>query len=477
MTTIINTYSVAIHLQQNGENIEYSTGDKYITIKSWPVRITSKCASAETPLVITVMNDLKITPSCGGKYGYFIMGNDHTIFEGNDKKIMISQVAEYRGLIQNFRSNIGTDNACCIGKSNVTIQNLGIVVDPDDKITNLEEKGGWIGQMYFGVHAINNIIINCYSTGNISGDYTGGIFGISAGAYSGNVSVINCYSTGNISGNCAGGIFGRQAGSYSGNASAINCYSTGEISNYGTGGIFGSEAGSDSGNVSVVDSYSTGDINGQHSGGIFGGGAGQSGNAIATNCYSTGDINGSPSGGIFGCGAGIAEGKAIATNCYSKGDINGRWSGGIFGLNTGVDSGNATATNCYSTGEINGRWSGGIFGSYAGKRSGNISVTNCYSRGNINAYFSGGIFGYKPGRYSGNISAKNCYVYGFVDKNAAGIGFLEKDKNIYNLSNIYIAKGSWSDKLAKKHLLNISGTFPVWKSNGSNTPYLLVDQN
>ncbi len=275
-----------------GYNADNST--TWTAVTAWPLTLTTSATTgAGTELIVTMSSDLTINSTNGGLNGYFKIGKDYTTFEGNNKKVIVDGVTDYEGLIQN-----GTNGAN--GKNYVTIQNLGVVTANGSTLGFYK---GWIGQDYFGRGASNNVANNCYSTGNISGDYSGGIFGRFA-SNTGNISANNCYSTGGISGDGSGGIFSGEAG-YSGNVSATNCYSTGAIT-------------------------------GQYSGGIFGLGAGFSGTASATNCYSTGDISiGILSGGIFGAYAGNS-GNASATNCYFNG-----MSDQIKG------SGTVTVTNCY----------------------------------------------------------------------------------------------------------------------------------
>ncbi len=525
-----------------GYNADNST--TWTTVTSWPLTLTTSATpTLATPLVVTLTTDLTINSTNGGTNGFFIIDKNYTTIEGNysgiNHKVTIDTITNYPGLIQNGTSASGIAG---YGKNNVTIQNLGVEVNTTGTVSTLADSGGWIGQQYFGKTASNNVANNCYSTGEISGSGSGGIFGGSAGTNSGNASATNCYSTGEISGQNSGGIFGDGTGSSSGNASAINCYSTGGISGEESGGIFGYYAGYSSGNASANNCYSTGEISGDYSGGIFGYGAGSnsgnasatnfystggisgnysggifgyqasySGNASATNCYSTGVISGESSGGIFGYQAGY-RGNVSATNCYSTGVISGYYSGGIFGSDAGQNSGNASANNCYSTGGISGYYSGGIFGYYAGSNSGNAIATNCYSTGGISGYYSGGIFGSTAGSFlgnasanncystgaissthsggifgdsagssSGNVFATNCYSSGVISSGADGIGFPSIRATTYNLLNVYVANGSWSDTLAQGILLGFPATAlnvaSVWTSLATNTPYLLTAFN
>jgi hypothetical protein len=74
----------------------------------------------------------------------------------------------------------------------------------------------------------NNIVRNCYSTGVISGNNSGGICGEKAGSNAGSLTITGCYSTGAISGLDSGGICGPQAG-LAGSVTITNCYSYGNF--------------------------------------------------------------------------------------------------------------------------------------------------------------------------------------------------------------------------------------------------------
>ncbi len=139
-------------------------------------------------------------------------------------------------------------------------------------------------------------ILNCYSTGNVSGRYweVGGLVGRNGGY------ILNCYSTGNVNGGCAdGGLVGRNRGSIS------NCYSTGYVSgDCYVGGLVGTNSGS------------------------------------ISNCYSTGDVN-CVSNGVGGLVGGNGSYGDIS-NCYSSGDVNGdNWVGGLVGWN------HSDISNCF----------------------------------------------------------------------------------------------------------------------------------
>jgi hypothetical protein len=189
----------------------------------------------------------------------------------------------------------------------------------------------------FGERSFNSLATNCYSSGDIIGENSGGIFGASSSG-----TATNCHSTGDIGLN-AGGIYGASS-----RGTATNCYSSGAIGgetklvNEEAGGIFGKNSSG-----TAINCYSTGDI-GRLSGGIFG----DSSTGIARNCYSMGAISGFNAGGIFG-----RNSTGTARNCYSSGAISGEAAGGIFGaklINGNWVVSTNLGTNCYIA---NGNWS------------------------------------------------------------------------------------------------------------------------
>ena len=65
-------------------------------------------------------------------------------------------------------------------------------------------------------------ITNCSNTGEISGQYAGGICGHTAGKDSGSATIETCTNNGDISGDYAGGICGS-AGFSAGSVTIDNC--------------------------------------------------------------------------------------------------------------------------------------------------------------------------------------------------------------------------------------------------------------
>jgi hypothetical protein len=319
-----------IYFQQAdpGAYIEFKIDNsEWYTIFDWPTYVQN--LTPETSLFINVefLTDINIS----SQLQYFVCNSEFIQFgsrtlknNGTRPKIIINNVSNYPGFINNSHSNINI--------LNLEVNSTGTTFLADD--------AGWLCQTYFGNGATNNYIINCSSDGDISGLYCGGIVGRYAGYNSGNLTIIGCSSYGNIIGDNAGGIVGAEAE----NITVQSCWSQGAISSDGTGGIVGSNCS----------------------------------NAIVTNCYSQGSISGNNSGGMLGSNPGLIS--ATIQNCYSTGNITGGNSGGICG-SFGIGSYNVTIQNCYSTGNINGtNQAGGICGF---KFSGSVvTISNCYTVGN-----------------------------------------------------------------------------------------------
>jgi hypothetical protein len=208
VTTIDASGSVLVK-QDVGSDVQYSldSGTNW-TNAVWPITLNN--TNTPNTLTVTFISDLSLNSTDQ----YFIMGSENITIDGSNNTVNVNvSTNDYPGLVQN-----GTVDAS--GNSYITIQNLAV-----ESTYTVAQDGGWVGQQYFG-NGINNIVTNCYSTGDI-GSRSGGIFG----SYS-QASATNCYSTGTINSD-AGGIFG-----YSSQGSASNCYSTGSIGNR-AGGIFG----------------------------------------------------------------------------------------------------------------------------------------------------------------------------------------------------------------------------------------------
>ena len=148
----------------------------------------------------------------------------------------------------------------------------------------------------------DGILLNCHSTGNVSGtyDYVGGLVGYHVG------SISNCYSTGDVTGGyMVGGLVGVDDA----------CGSMPPVPSY------------------ITNSYSTGDVNGVDD---VGGLVGANGGSVS-NCYCKGNVRGNSCvGGLVGINVKGSRWcpSVLVWECYSTGDVNGVSDvGGLVGLN------------------------------------------------------------------------------------------------------------------------------------------------
>jgi hypothetical protein len=331
--------------------IQYST-DNQATWSgiAWPVSINNVDTSLGM-LIIEFITDITIASDIF----YFVFISENIQFgvkslnnDGTRPKITIRDVVNYPGLIQNGTSSDP-------GNSNINVFNLEILSIEDSTIAL---GAGWLCQSNFSRSATDNYIINCYSDGEITGQFCGGIVGSGAASNGGNLTIIGCSSSGNISGEQSGGIVGYNSGINGGTVIIQSCWSTGVISatidpnSGGCGGI----VGSNSINTTVTNCYTTGAIAGNNAGGIVGANPANSSVSllpvVIDNCYSFGNITGANSGGI--CGSLNSNNIIQITNCYSIGNVvsnigSGILAGAICGLNLG---GSVLISNCYAVGTV-----------------------------------------------------------------------------------------------------------------------------
>jgi hypothetical protein len=329
------------------------------------------------------------------------------------KKITINNALYYTGLV------ISSVDAVII--NNIGISSLGYSI--------LGNNGGWICDGKSSSTDIGKTINNCYSTGIITGFYSGGILGGFSNSVSSTTNTItNCYSTGDIIGffsstsdSYIGGIIGGNT--IFGDCGTViidSCYSKGNIKNINSGGIASVNFGI-RGISNIKNCYNNGNIYSNSSGGIVGKYVGSNKSCIIDNCHNTGIINGVGSGGITGSRAGGENISCTITNCYNTGNINNINCGGIVGILTG-SGGNCTIINCNSSGTINGINAGGIAGGYTGSNNGNCIIDTCYSTGIISGINAGGITGEYAGSNNGNCIIDTCYSIGNISLiNAGGI--------------------------------------------------------
>ncbi|MDR2970324.1 MAG: putative Ig domain-containing protein [Bacteroidales bacterium] len=125
-----------------------------------------------------------------------------------------SQIGLFGSVSNGNIKNVGVEGINIVGKANV---------------------GGVVG------YSSSSNILNCYTTGNITGEssITGSVGGV-VGQAGNNSMVTNCYSTGNVSGvYSVGGVVGL----LSTNSTVNNCYAIGNVSGTGViGGVVGSNS-------------------------------------------------------------------------------------------------------------------------------------------------------------------------------------------------------------------------------------------
>lgn len=305
--------------------IKYSTDNtNWTNVTSYPITLTYIGGSTGTIFLNT-----NILFDTNNKY--FIIGSNNITINGQYYKVILNDILNYPGLIQNGSN---TNN----GYNNININNI---FTNSTGTTTLNIGAGWVCQSYFSKNASNCTVSYCSSDGDISTE-GGGI----AGSYTENTEFDKCYSTGQI-GNYAGGI----VGTYSSIISVYNSYSLGLINIYG-GGILGAYHNSIVAGTSTCSAcYSIGYIS-NNGGGIVGAYSNSSNDIsfiTAVNCYSVGNID-TNAGGIFGSDANdnTTSSMTNADNCYVVGfSASSNW---FYGSNPTRSSVSAS----YSEGAVGG---------------------------------------------------------------------------------------------------------------------------
>ena len=225
------------------------------------------------------------------------------VFDGNGYKItglFINRAQTFQGL---FGYNVGG-----------TFKNLGI---ENASITANNNIGILVGNLQGGN------VINCWTSGNISGTGTvGGIAGLAQTQNADNHRILvnfeNSYSTANVtsSGAIAGGLIGN-----------FN----------GVDGVFEP--------LTMTSCYATGNVTTatNRAGGLFG----YVRNAVVTSCYATGSVTmtGSNTQSQAGGLGGYFTYKVVLVNCYATGAVSGDTNevGGLVGR---ADAAENSITNC-----------------------------------------------------------------------------------------------------------------------------------
>ena len=328
-------------------------------------------------------------------------------FEGNNhiiKGVYINDETNFNGIFGNSSSILnltvknsyikgGTCSGTVVGAvRSGTIENCHNINSTVELYDECRGVGGVVGQ-------VKGVIKNCTNIGgrvvgkkDANGNaLAGGVVGTLA---PGGAQAINCYNTGNVTGegNNVGGVVGGANPS----STVQDCYNTGNVTGEvdRVGGVVGYAATSST----VQDCYNTGSINGgDRTGGIVGTVAN-----IVTKCYNTGTIiskgiNGT--GGIVGsCVTKIPQDISL---CFNAGTVQApENAGGISGY-LGAQGYAAKENKCYNKGKVICTQSNTGRGEIIGIMASDATVTNSY-------YFTNETLSYGVGAISdgGDLEAK-----------------------------------------------------------------------
>lgn len=188
-------------------------------------------------------------------------------------------------------------------------------------------------------HSISNMFI--YSVNSYIG-----LFGVANGTTIQNVSVKNASITGNLNA-------GMIAGQVENKSLLLNCLSSGEITGIKSGTVEPSRIGGICGYVKSSTIKNCGNLAtiSAETGTDFGGIGGYilavaADKTVITNCFNSGDITALRQiGGIFGY---TTEGDyVVVTNCYNSASLKGEFVGGVGGLANAENKAYMDINNCY----------------------------------------------------------------------------------------------------------------------------------
>ena len=305
-------------------------------------------------------------------------------FEGNNhiiKGVYINNETKFNGIFGNSSSilNLTVKNSYIKGGDcsgtvvgavrSGTIENCHNINSTVELYDECRSVGGVAGQ-------VKGVIKNCTNIGGrVVGKkdakvstQTGGVVGIALGGSQ----AINCYNTGNVTGE--GNFVGGVIGVINSSSTVQDCYNTRNVTGEGNnvGGVVGSAATSST----VQDCYNTGDVTGE--GDFVGGVVGIAANVV-TKCYNTGTIVSKGidgTGGIVGnCITKIPQDISL---CFNAGTVQApENAGGISGY-LGAQGYAAKETKCYNKGKVICTQSNTGRGEIIGSMASDATVTNSY---------------------------------------------------------------------------------------------------
>lgn len=337
--------------------------------------------------------------------------------------------------------------------------------------------GGAVGKLF------NGVILNSYSTANVTGDYyVGGLVGFADTGTKIDNSKTEI-GTVKLSKNYGGGLVGSNFGEITNSSSSIsieggyqnigglagynditasikNSFSTSSI-NSENGDLVGGLVGVNYGLIS--DSYATGNVSGVY---MVGGLAGFSGGyqSLIIGSYATGNVS-----ALFDAAGGLT-GKlynGVVKNSYATGNVNaGSYAGGLIGSISGVDT-HIEVSDSYALGDVTAKanYAGGLIGAANDGAQGIIK--NSYARGNVKgAYNVGGLMGYNEKTISnsyaeiGTVTATGDYAGGLVGVNYGrieGSTALQNVSGNYNVGGIAGYNGATGAIIGSKAINSVSG--------------------
>jgi len=430
-----NLFYISVYGQFAGGN---GTSDNPFQITSHEQLNSVRNYLNDNEVHFILMNDIDLTEEFleGGAYynygqGWIPIGSNNNpfsgFFNGNNfviKGLYINRNADFQGFF-------GLINGA-------NINNLGV--------SNIEVYGG---SFYIGGLVGNSLysdVINCYTTGIVSGTYSniGGLVG-----YSSYSTFNRCYNESYVSCEYAqvGGLIGLNE-----NSTLISCYNAGNV--YGHSGYIGGLIGINE-NSDITDCFSRGIIEGDY---VVGGLIGRNNHhSNIENCYATGEIiGGNKTGGFVGYNVYLTNISNCFSNCFVKGKDE---VGGFIGYITD----DCQIHNSYSIGniEVSEIYSG--IGGFCGKNN-NCIISYCYSTGSVKT---------KDGQ---NINGK-----GFVGEIITGAGF-EMNSNYFDTesseqtSSIGATAKTTSEMMNKETFINWD-FIDVWNIIQNETYPYFFSQN